>query len=65
MSLKIDKTLVVKSVSDIKIEIKRKEERKRSMMSYIWDTKGESSYGLQFAKKDTKEEFEVFLKKLI
>ena len=65
LTFRIDGSLLVKSEGETKVELRRKDERKRSVMSYIrWDAKAEAAHVIQFTKKDTKEEFCMFIKSL-
>jgi len=52
-------------VKDELIDIIKKEEKRNSMMSYFWDNKVEKTYRIRFAKKDNKEEFIDYIRKLM
>lgn len=56
ITFKINQSLVLKPVSDMKLELGRKDDRKRSsMMSFLaWDTKLVDSVLLRFPKRDTR-----------
>lgn len=58
--------LVVKSLNDLKVQIGIKEEKKKGgVMSFLWDTKVDFGVQLKFGKKDTKEEFCDFIRKMV
>ena len=58
--------LVVKSINDLKLQIGIKEDKKKGgMMSFLWDTKVDFGVQLRFAKKDNKEEFSDFIRKMV
>lgn len=47
------------------VDIVKKEDKRNSMMSYLWDNKVEKCYRLRFAKRDSQEEFMDYVKKLM
>lgn len=59
-------SLVVKPMNDTKLQIGVKEEKKKGgMMSFLWDQKVDFGVQLKFSKKDTKEEFSDFIRKML
>ena len=59
------KWLEIKTLKDELVDIVKKEEKRNSMISYFWDTKIDKTYRIKFAKKDNKEEFMDYIKKLM
>jgi hypothetical protein len=66
-TFKINQLLVLKPLSDVRLELGRKDDRKRSgMMSFLtWDTKLVDSVLLRFPKRDTREEFSDYIRKIL
>lgn len=53
-------------MNDTKLQIGVKEEKKKGgMMSFLWDQKVDFGVQLKFSKKDTKEEFSDFIRKML
>lgn len=66
VTFKINASLVLKPSSDLRLEIGRKDDRKRSMMSFLaWDNKLLDAVQLRFPKKDTREEFCDYIRKIL
>lgn len=65
LSIKIDKTLSIKTNRDLVVELSRKEEKKNVLSYFIWSKKSESTVSVRFLKRDALEEFEEFVIKLI
>lgn len=65
MTVKVDqKNLEFKNYKDKFIEMIVKDERRASMLSYFWEAKSDKVYKLEFAKKDSREEFLDYVCKL-
>lgn len=58
------KNLEVKTSKDRVLELILKDERRGSMLSYFWETKNDKVYRLEFAKKDSREEFMDYLSRI-